>query len=58
MGELTLKNGKFYRDGEVVKPEFGNIVILDFTKNNVYHSVNSVLDDNFKRFAFIRFFYQ
>lgn len=24
MGELTLKNGKFYRDGEVVKPEFGN----------------------------------
>jgi hypothetical protein len=24
MGELTIKNGKFYRDGEVVKPEFGN----------------------------------
>lgn len=24
MGKLTLKNGKFYRDGKVVKPEFGN----------------------------------
>jgi Rps23 Pro-64 3,4-dihydroxylase Tpa1-like proline 4-hydroxylase len=51
-GELVINKSN------IVKPEFGNIVILDFTKNNVYHSVNSVLDDNFKRFAFIRFFYQ
>jgi len=51
-GELVINKSS------IVKPEFGNVAILDFTKNNVYHSVNSVLDDNFKRFAFIKFFYQ
>lgn len=48
----------FINGSNIVKPELGNIVILDFTKNNANHSVNPVLDDNFKRFAFIKFFYQ
>lgn len=51
-GELVIN------ESNTIKPEFGNVTILDFTKNNIYHSVNSVLDDNFKRFAFIKFFYQ
>lgn len=51
-GELAI-------DGSIViKPEFGNITILDFTKNNIIHRVNPVLDDNFKRFAYIKFFYE
>jgi hypothetical protein len=42
----------------VVPPLFGNVSILDFTNNNPNHSVNQVLDDEFKRFAFIKFFYK
>lgn len=45
-------------ESTIIKPEFGNIVILDFTKNNVNHEVLRVIDDNFKRFAFIKFFYK
>jgi hypothetical protein len=51
-GELILNNSN------VIEPKFGNVVILDFTENNPLHSVNSVLSDNFKRFAFIKFFNQ
>lgn len=51
-GELVIN------DYNIVRPEFGNISILDFTKNNVKHRVNAVLDDNFKRFAYIKFFYE
>jgi hypothetical protein len=51
-GELILNNSN------VIEPKFGNVTILDFTENNVLHSVNSVLNDNFKRFAFIKFFNQ
>ena len=41
-----------------VTPEFGQVVILDFTNNNVNHSVNIIKHESFKRFAFIRFFYK
>lgn len=50
-GEIKVK------DSNIIKPKFGEIVILDFTKNNVKHEVLRVLDDNFKRLAFIKFFY-
>jgi Rps23 Pro-64 3,4-dihydroxylase Tpa1-like proline 4-hydroxylase len=49
-GELVIDNKN------IIEPIFGNIAILDFTKNNILHSVNPVIDDNFKRFAFINFF--
>lgn len=49
-GELVIN------EQNIIEPRFGNIAILDFTKNNVIHSVNPVLDDNFKRFAYIKFF--
>jgi len=42
----------------VVPPIFGNVAILDFVNNNPNHSVSIVLDDEFKRFAFIKFFYK
>lgn len=51
-GELVIN------ESIIVKPEFGNVVILDFTKNNVNHEVVRVIDDNFKRFASIKFFYK
>ena len=51
-GELIIENHI------KVTPIFGNIAILDFTANNPIHSVNHVLDDEFKRFAFIKFFYK
>jgi len=51
-GELIIKNHI------KVTPIFGNVAILDFTANNPIHSVNHVLDDEFKRFAFIKFFYK
>jgi Rps23 Pro-64 3,4-dihydroxylase Tpa1-like proline 4-hydroxylase len=51
-GELVIENKI------IVPPLFGNVAILDFTTNNPIHSVNHVLDDNFKRFAFIKFFYK
>lgn len=51
-GELIIENHI------KVTPIFGNIAILDFTTNNPIHSVNHVLDDEFKRLAFIKFFYK
>lgn len=42
---------------ETVTPEFGNVVILDFTENNVSHSVNRVLRD-YGRNALISFVYK
>ncbi len=50
-GEIKIK------DSNIIKPKFGEIVILDFTKNNLKHEVLPVLDDNFKRLAFIKFFH-
>lgn len=47
-GQLVLK------DNINIEPEFGNIVILDFTKNNVEHSVTEVVGDR-NRWAFISF---
>lgn len=59
-GELKISTqGVLHTKTEcIVKPEFGNVAILDFTKNNPHHEVLSVIDDNFKRFAFIKFFYK
>ena len=51
-GELIIENNI------IVPPIFGQVAILDFTNNNPNHSVNMVKNDNFKRFAFIRFFYK
>lgn len=52
-GELivTSKSGKIY----TIKPTFGTFSLLDFTKNNLKHSVSEV-KNGFKRYAFISFF--
>jgi hypothetical protein len=52
-GELivTGNSGKIY----TIKPTFGTFSLLDFTKNNVKHSVSEV-KNGFKRYAFISFF--
>ena len=52
-GELivTSNTGKLYN----IKPTFGTFSLLDFTKNNVRHSVSEV-KNGFKRYAFISFF--
>jgi len=42
---------------ETITPEFGNVVVLDFTENNVKHSVNRVLRD-YGRNALISFVYK
>jgi len=42
---------------ETITPEFGNVVVLDFTENNVNHSVNRVLRD-YGRNALISFVYK
>ena len=47
-GQLVLEKNT------LVQPEFGNVAILDFTKNNVHHEVLEVLDDKF-RYTFISF---
>jgi Rps23 Pro-64 3,4-dihydroxylase Tpa1-like proline 4-hydroxylase len=49
-GELVIN------DDVVVKPEFGTLAVLDFTKANPRHEVTEVLDDNFKRFAILTSF--
>ena len=49
-GELVI-NGNV-----VIKPEFGTLAVLDFTKANPKHEVTEVLDDNFKRFAILTSF--
>ena len=41
-----------------VPPLFGNIVILDFTENNIEHEVLKVLNESFERYAIIKFFYK
>jgi len=41
-----------------ITPEFGNIVILDFTKHNLNHEVLAVTEPDFKRYAIINFLYQ
>ena len=41
-----------------IPPLFGNIVILDFTENNIEHEVPKVINENFERFAIIKFFYK
>lgn len=51
-GELVIENNV------IIPPTFGQVSILDFTHSNPNHSVNPVLDDNFKRFAFIKFFFR
>jgi Rps23 Pro-64 3,4-dihydroxylase Tpa1-like proline 4-hydroxylase len=52
-GELivTGNSGKIY----TIKPTFGTFSLLDFTKNNLKHSVSEV-KNGFKRYAFISFF--
>ena len=44
----------FLDETELVKPEFGRISILDFTKNNIKHEVTPVVGD-FKRCAVMSF---
>lgn len=51
-GEIVVENNT------IIPPIFGQVCILDFTHNNPTHSVNMVIDTNFKRFAYIRFFYK
>ena len=52
-GELivTSNSDKIY----TIKPTFGTFSLLDFTKNNLKHSVSEV-KNGFKRYAFISFF--
>ena len=45
-------------DEVTVPPLFGNIVILDFTENNIEHEVLKVLNESFERYAIIKFFYK
>ena len=54
-GELVIKTNsdKIYE----IKPFFGTFSLLDFTKNNIRHSVN-VVKNGFKRYSFIYFFYK
>jgi Rps23 Pro-64 3,4-dihydroxylase Tpa1-like proline 4-hydroxylase len=54
-GELVLTNNGV--DKLEVEPTFGNFAILDFTKNNINHSVNEVKND-FKRLSFISFVHE
>jgi len=39
---------------ERIQPEFGNVTILDFTKNNIYHEVLEVIG-NRHRYAYVSF---
>ena len=41
-----------------IPPLFGNVVILDFTQNNINHEVLKVINENFERYAIIKFFYK
>jgi GDP-L-fucose synthase len=65
---IYLSDEKDYNDGggeliieengtrEITKPLKGKFCILDFTRNNVKHSVELVRN-NFRRFTYINFFY-
>jgi Rps23 Pro-64 3,4-dihydroxylase Tpa1-like proline 4-hydroxylase len=46
-GELIIEHTN------VVKPIFGNVAILDFTKHNPFHAVEKV--KNYNRFCYINF---
>lgn len=46
-GELIVENTN------IVKPIFGNVAIMDFTKHNPYHAVEKV--KNYNRFCYINF---
>lgn len=54
-GELVVHTNskKIYE----ISPVFGTFTLLDFTKNNIRHSVNEV-KNGFKRYSFIYFFYE
>jgi Rps23 Pro-64 3,4-dihydroxylase Tpa1-like proline 4-hydroxylase len=41
-----------------IPPLFGNIVILDFTQNNIEHEVLKVVNESFERYAIIKFFHK
>jgi Rps23 Pro-64 3,4-dihydroxylase Tpa1-like proline 4-hydroxylase len=45
-GEIVINNEK-------INPELGRVAILDFSTINPTHSVNEVLDDNFRRIALL-----
>ncbi len=51
-GEIVVK------EELTIPPLFGNVVILDFTENNIEHEVKKVINENFERFAIIKFFYK
>lgn len=54
-GELVIKtnSSKEFK----IKPILGTFSLLDFSENNINHSVN-VVKNGFKRFSFINFFYE
>jgi len=45
-GELVVNNIK-------ISPTFGKVAVLDFKHINTEHSVNEILNDNFKRYTLI-----
>jgi len=45
--------GEIIINKEKVKPELGNVAIIDFSKNNPIHEVTEVLDENFRRLTII-----
>ncbi len=47
--------GELKVNDKTIEPIFGDVVIMDYTKNNVEHSVNEVLNDKFKRRAILYF---
>lgn len=47
-GQLVVNNDT------VIQPEFGNVTILDFTKNNIHHEVLEVMG-NSRRYAYVSF---
>lgn len=49
-GELIIN------DNVIIKPEFGTLVVLDFTKVNPKHEVTEVVHDTFKRFSILTSF--
>jgi len=51
-GELVIENN--HSEEFEIKPIFGKFCIMDFTKNNIPHSVNEVKND-FNRLTYINF---
>jgi hypothetical protein len=52
-GELVIETNSNVE--YIIKPVFGTFSLLDFTKNNIRHSVNAV-KNGFKRYSFIYFY--